>query len=101
MPDFGHLLRANARKRARRHQIWEVFLGDRRAPNIFDFYVESPEWFDGTLQRAAALLELFRPADSDPESLLRKIGDSWKEHNGPGWWMRRAVLCTSDAIGHI
>jgi tetratricopeptide (TPR) repeat protein len=68
---------------------------------LFDFYVESPEWFDGGLQPAAALLELFTPADSDPESLLREIADARKEHSGPGWWMRRAVLSMSDAIGRI
>jgi hypothetical protein len=48
------------------------------------------------------LLELFEfYADSDPEPLLREIADSWKEHGGPRWWMRRAVLCTSDAIRHV
>jgi hypothetical protein len=68
---------------------------------LFDFYVESREWFDGGLRRAAALLEPSRPADSDLGSLLRKIAASRKEHSGPGWRMRRAVLCTSDANGHI
>jgi tetratricopeptide (TPR) repeat protein len=68
---------------------------------LFDFYVESPECSDGGLQRAAALLELFSPADPDPDSLHREIAYSRKEHSGPRWWMRRAVLCTSDAIGQI
>ncbi len=68
---------------------------------LFDFYVDSPEWFHGGLQRAAALLELIRPAESDPEPWLREIADSRKEHSGPGWWMRRAVLWTPGAIGHI
>jgi len=68
---------------------------------LFDFYVDSPEWFRGGLQGAAALLELIRPAESDPEPWLREIADSWKEHSGPGRWMRRAVLWTSGAIGHV
>jgi tetratricopeptide (TPR) repeat protein len=68
---------------------------------LFDFYVDSPEWFHGGLQRAVALLVRVRPADSDPEPWLREIADSRKEHSGPGWRMQRAVLCTSDANGHI
>ena len=34
-------------------------------------------------------------------SLALRIADSRKEHSGPGWWMRRAVLWTPGAIGHI
>jgi hypothetical protein len=58
---------------------------------LFDFYVDSPEWFHGGLQRAAALLERIRPAESDPESWVREIADSWKEHSGTGWWIREAA----------
>jgi hypothetical protein len=65
---------------------------------LFDLYVDSPEWFHGGLPRAAALLE--RPAESDPEPWHTGIADSWKEHNGPGWWTRRAVLWTSGAVRH-
>jgi tetratricopeptide (TPR) repeat protein len=68
---------------------------------LFDFYVDSPEWFNGGLQRAAALLELIRPAESDPGPRLREIADSRKEHSGQVWRMRRAVLWTSGTIGHI
>jgi tetratricopeptide (TPR) repeat protein len=68
---------------------------------LFDFYVDSPEWFRGGLQRAAALLELIRPAESYPEPWLREMADSWNEHSGPGWWTRRVFLWTSGAIGHI
>ena len=68
---------------------------------LFDFYVDSPEWFRGGLQRAAVLLELIRPAESDPEPWLRKIADSRKEHSGPGWRMRRAVVWTSGVIGQM
>lgn len=66
---------------------------------LFDFYVDSPEWFRGGLQRAAALLEQIRPEESDPK--FSEIADARKEHSGSGWWMRRWVLWTSGAIGHI
>ena len=68
---------------------------------LFDFYVDSPEWFHGGLQRAAALLEPIRSAEPDPEARRRGIADSRKEHSGPDWWMRRTVLWTSGAIGHV
>jgi hypothetical protein len=74
---------------------------DEYLDELFDCYVDSPERFHGWLQRAAALLELIRPAESDPKPWLRELADSRKEHSGPGWGMRRWVLWTSGAIGRI
>jgi hypothetical protein len=69
---------------------------------LFDFYVDSPEWFSGGLQRAAALLGRFSPRKSSVvEAHLQQLADSRKEHSGAGWWMRRAVLWSSGAIGRL
>jgi tetratricopeptide (TPR) repeat protein len=69
---------------------------------LFDFYVDSPEWFTGGLQRAAALLERFSPRESAAvEAHLQQLANSRKEYSGAGWWMRRAVLWLSGAIGRL
>jgi tetratricopeptide (TPR) repeat protein len=66
---------------------------------LFDFYVDSPEWFGGGLERARALLERIGPGEDGAESLVGELADSRKEHSGAGWWMRRAVLWTGFAVG--
>jgi hypothetical protein len=63
--------------------------------------LDSPEWFSGGLERAAALLERIDPGESGTESRLRQLADSRKEHSGAGWWIERAVLWTSGAIGYF
>ena len=100
----GPLFALRNARRARRN-LEEAFQRDPQNHEylleLFDFYVDSPEWFHGGLERAAALLELIRTADSDLEPSLMEIADSRKEHSGPRWWMRRAVLWTSGTIGYI
>jgi hypothetical protein len=85
--DVSSPLSAPKKARRARRNLEEAVKRDPREylMELFDFYVESPEWFDGGLQRTAALLELFSPADSGPESLHREIAYSRKEHSGPGW----------------
>lgn len=94
----------NARK-ARRSLERAVELDPRNGEylrELFDFYVDSPEWFRGGLERAAALRERISPGDEPgAESLSRQLADSRKEHSGGGWWMRRAILWTSGSIGHF
>ena len=68
---------------------------------LFDFYVDSQEWFSGGLERAAALLEQVSPGEAGTDPRLQQIADSSKEHSGPGWWVRRAVLRSSGAIGFV
>jgi tetratricopeptide (TPR) repeat protein len=100
----GPLLAPKSARRARRN-LEEAVQRDSQnheyLDELFDFYVDSPEWFHGGLQPAAALLELIRPAESDPKPWLREIADSRKEHSGPGWGMRRWVPWTPGAIGRI
>jgi tetratricopeptide (TPR) repeat protein len=68
---------------------------------LFDFYVDSPEWFGGGLERAAALLERISPGESTAESRLQQLAASRKEHSSAEWGIRRAVLRTSGFIGHF
>jgi len=68
---------------------------------LFDFYVDSPEWFSGGLKRAAALLARIGPSEPGAESLVRQLAASRRDHIGAGWWMREAILWTGGAIGHF
>jgi tetratricopeptide (TPR) repeat protein len=93
----------NARK-ARRSLEQAVQIdprNDEYLRELFDFYVDSPEWFSGGLERAAALLERISPEESGVEPRLKQLADSRKDHSGAGWWIERAVLWTSGAIGHL
>ena len=105
LADVSSPLSAPKNARRARHNLEEAVKRDPQNHEylleLFDFCLDSPEWFHGGLQQAATLLELIRSAESDPEPWLKEIADSRREHSGPGWCMRRAVLWTSGAIGHI
>lgn len=68
---------------------------------LFDFYVDSPEWSSGGLERASALLELVSTGAPGAELRRGQLAASRKEHSGAGWWMRRTVLWTCSAIGTL
>jgi len=61
---------------------------------LIDFYLNSPEWFGGGLQRAAALVK-------ESEVQESQLADSREDHSGASWWIEWAVLRTSGAIGHL
>jgi tetratricopeptide (TPR) repeat protein len=93
----------NARK-ARRNLEQAVKIdprNDKYLRELFDFYVDSPEWFSGGLEQAAALLERVSPGEPGAEPRLNQLANSRKEHSGAGWWMRRAVLLPSGIIGYF
>jgi tetratricopeptide (TPR) repeat protein len=95
--------RKNARK-AQTHLERAVKLAPKDGEylqELFDFYVDSPEWFGGGLGKAAALLERMNPQECNAEIRLQQLADSRKEHRGVGWWMRCAVLRTSGTIGYL
>jgi tetratricopeptide (TPR) repeat protein len=99
----GPLYAAKNARKARRSLERAVELDPQNGEylrELFDFYVDSPEWSSGGLERAAALLERIDPSDPGAEPVLRQLAESRKEHSGAGWWMRRAVLRTGDAIGY-
>ena len=74
---------------------------DEYLRELIDFYLNSPEWFSGGLQRAAALLARSNTQESGAEPRLQQLAYSRKEHSGAGWWIERAILRTSSAIGYF
>ena len=77
----------NARK-ARRSLEQAVEIdpqNDEYLLELFDFYVDSPEWFSGGLEQAAALLERISSRASNAEQWSKQLADSRKEHSGAGW----------------
>ena len=74
---------------------------DEYLRELIDFYLNSPEWFSGGLQRAAALLARSNTQESGAEPRLQQLAYSRKEHSGAGWWIERAILRTSGAIGYF
>ncbi len=68
---------------------------------LFEFYLDSPEWFHGGLERASALLERINTGEGDADWRLKQVADSRKEHSGAGWWSRRTILWTSGTIGAV
>ncbi len=93
----------NARK-ARRNLEQAVQIepqNDEYLLELFDFYVDSPEWFGGGLERAAALRERISPGSPVAELLTEELADARKEHRGAGWWMRWVVLRTSGVFGYF
>lgn len=100
----GPLSASKNARRAQRHLEQAVKLDPQNQQylaELFDFYVDSPEWFHGGLERAAALLERLGPEAFDAEDRLAALAKSRKEHSGVGWWMRAAVLRTSSAVGYL
>jgi tetratricopeptide (TPR) repeat protein len=95
--------RKNARK-AQAHLEAAVKLdpGDRELlMELFDFYVDSPEWFGGGLDRAAYLLERIGPDDGGPGSPSRRLADSRNEFKGPAWAIAKGIKRLSAAAGHF
>lgn len=100
----GPLSASKSARKARLNLEQAVSIDPRNSEyllELFDFYVESPEWFGGGLERAAALLERIGSGESTVESRLRQLAASRKEHGSAEWQFRRAVLRTSGFIGHV
>jgi len=68
---------------------------------LFDFYVDSPEWFDGGLARARALIGRLGPYDESPETLRMMVSLSRKEYSGREWAMEKGILRISGAAGYL
>ncbi len=71
------------------------------ARELFEFYVDSPEWFGGGLTRARALLEKTNFPEGDAEALLQHVSDAHIEHSGTSWRIRQAILRTSGVAGTV
>ncbi len=93
----------NARK-ARTHLETAVQLdpGNRVfLMELFEFYVDSPEYFDGGLSRAAGMLERLGPDDGGPASPSRIVADARREYRGASWVLRKGVLRFGAVTGYL
>jgi hypothetical protein len=69
---------------------------------LFDFYLDSPEWFSGGLGRAATLVERLEPGDPGAQAFLRsKVDRAGQEYSGVDWRFRQATLVPSEKIGRV
>ena len=68
---------------------------------LFEFYADSPEWFEGGLRRATAILERLGPDDGGPATPSRIVAESRKEYSGPGWALRKPIVRFSAAVGYF
>ena len=95
--------RRNAR-RAQAHLEAPVRLDPRNREflmELFAFYVDSPEWFDGGLRRAAAILERLGPDDRGPGTPSRNLSESRQQYGGPEWMVRKRILRTLAVAGYL
>ena len=51
---------------------------------LFEFYVDSPEYFDGGLSRTTAMLERLGPDDGGPGTPSRIVADARKQYRVRG-----------------
>jgi tetratricopeptide (TPR) repeat protein len=105
MAEVSSLLstRKNARK-AQAHLETAVRLepGNREfLIELFELYVDSPEYFDGGLNRAATLLERLGPDDGGPGTPSRFLTDARKQYSGPAWALAKCVRRTSAVAGYV
>jgi tetratricopeptide (TPR) repeat protein len=96
-----------ARRNARKAQF-HLEAAVRRDPGnreflkeIFDFYVDSPEWFDGGLVRAHQILERLGQDDTETETLNMMVAQSRKEYSGREWVLGKGILRISGAAGYL
>jgi len=68
---------------------------------LFEFYLGSPEWFDGGLDRAAILLERIGPDDGGPATPSKRLTDARNEFRGAGWSIQKGVLRLGAVIGRL
>jgi tetratricopeptide (TPR) repeat protein len=69
---------------------------------LFDFYLNSSEWFSGGLTQAASLVEKIEPDNPGAHLLLVSLLNSAREeYHGAGWRMRQATLLPSGEIGRL
>ena len=72
------------------------------ARELFDFYLDSPEWFVGGLEKAALLIVRIEPGDPGGQAFLRaRIEGARQEYRGVDWRMRQGLLVSSAVAGRI
>ena len=68
---------------------------------LFELCVDSPQYFDGGLSRATALLERLGPDDGGPGAPSRIVADARRRYRGPDWALDKGILRASGAIGYV
>jgi tetratricopeptide (TPR) repeat protein len=69
---------------------------------LFDFYLDSPEWFKGGLGNAGVLIQRIAPDDPAAQELLRELlAEAKDEYRGAAWRVRQATLVPSAGIGRV
>ena len=69
---------------------------------LFDFYLDSAEWFKGGLERASLLVEKIEPDDPSAQAFLRTlVAAASQEHSGIYGRLRQATLVLPGQIGRI
>ena len=69
---------------------------------LFDFYLDSPEWFNGGLDRASLLIEKMEPENPAGQKFLRElVAGARQEHRGVDWRLRQLTLVPSRELGRI
>jgi tetratricopeptide (TPR) repeat protein len=68
---------------------------------LFELYVDSPEYLDGGLSRATAMLERLGPDDGGLGTPSRIVADARKQYSGLGWDLSKGILRVSSAVGYL
>ena len=65
--------------------------------DLFEFYVDSPEWLEGGLSKARELQRQLEGGD-DFSGMLQAAE---REYSGPEWQVRKVILRTAGAPGGL
>lgn len=69
---------------------------------LFDFYLDSPEWFGGGLDRASLLVERVEPGNPAGQKFLHElVAGARQEHRDLDWRLRQLTLAPSQQIGRV
>lgn len=69
---------------------------------LFDFYLDSPEWLGGGLDKADLLVERIAPDDSGAQAFLRQlVANARQECSSPDWRIGQAMVWPSVPLGRI
>jgi tetratricopeptide (TPR) repeat protein len=81
----------------------ELEPGNREyARELFDFYLDSPEWVGGGLRRAALLVDKIAPDDPGEHALLQwRLNEAREDYHGPDWHLSQANQLPATVLGRI
>jgi hypothetical protein len=68
---------------------------------LFELYVDSPEYFDGGLSRASAILERLGPDDGGPATPSRIVAEARNHYSGMPCALEKGILRVSGAVGYL